>query len=84
MGRCTFSIQIGDVFYPPRISMYFECIVQIHVFSVYYLRIIVYLIVFHSEECITMYFHRICLVFPSISKSAVILVQYAPNTHAIH
>ena len=49
----------------------------------YYLCIIVYLDVLHSEERIALYLRHICLVFLSISKSAIIHERYAPNTHAI-
>ena len=86
----TFPIQIGDVFYPPRISMYFDVFRMyctntriVCVLSVYYLCIIVYLDVLHSEERIALYLRHICLVFLSISKSAIIHERYAPNTHAI-
>ena len=65
----------------------FACIITntriVCVLSVYYLCIIVYLDVLHSEERIALYLRHICLVFLSISKSAIIHERYAPNTHAI-
>ena len=82
------------VFYPNWVfilsTLYlsvFACIITntriVCVLSVYYLCIIVYLDVLHSEERIALYLRHICLVFLSISKSAIIHERYAPNTHAI-
>ena len=79
----SFSIQTGSLSYPPCICPYLRVLSQIHVLSVYYLCIIVYLDVLHSEERIALYLRHICLVFLSISKSAIIHERYAPNTHAI-
>ena len=78
----------GAVFYPTDwvfilSTLYLRVLSQIHVLSVYYLCIIVYLDVLHSEERIALYLRHICLVFLSISKSAIIHERYAPNTHAI-
>ena len=70
----------------PYLSV-FACIITntriVCVSSVYYLCIIVYLDVLHSEERIALYLRHICLVFLSISKCAIIHERYAPNTHAI-
>ena len=71
-----------------RICVYYHkytyCLCIICVLSPrYYLCIIVYLDVLHSEERIALYLRHICLVFLSISKSAIIHERYAPNTHAI-